>query len=231
MTTYPGRGAWTSVGKDNGSISYVYISGKPMDGSTPTKSINHEAVKLGVLAIQKRLNSLSYKTELVCDGVLGPATSKAIQWFQTNNALYIDGDCGPQTCRALWRPLIKNLEDSYKILGHHLWGIVGHESLLDPGAVGATTPADRGLAQWNTAVSGLTIQQAHDPVYALTMAARRISHAQSTYAAKGAELQTTCSIAQWNSPLWAGQWYLTKLPPNAQIATYVKNVLIQAANF
>lgn len=227
-TVYPGRGAWTSVGKDNGSASYVYLAGKPLDGSTPAKSINHRAVTLGVLAIQKRINTLGYVPALDVDGVLGPATDKALRWFQTKNNLYVDGDCGPNTCRALWWPLVKMQEVSYSVLGHHLWGIVGHESLLDPGAVGATTPDDRGLAQWNTSNSGLSILQAHDPIYALTKAAERIANAQRRYSGKGATLLINCSIAQWNSPLWADQWYQTGTAPNLRIAKYVSDVLIKA---
>ena len=231
MTTYPGRGAFTSIGKDNGSSSYVYIAGKPDDGSMPTKGINYEAVNLGVLAIQNRINSLGYKPALVADGDLGPASDKAIRWFQGRNGLVVDGDCGPNTARALWHPLIGALETRNAILGHHLWGIVSHESLLDPGAVGALTPSDRGLAQWNTANSGLTIQQAHDPVYALTMAAARIYRAQIKYGGKGEALKTNCSIAQWNAPAWADQWYSTGKPPNDTIASYVSKVLAQALLF
>ena len=231
MTTYPGRGAWTSVGKDNGSSSYVYLLAEPDDGSTPTKGINYQAVNLGVLAIQNRINVLGYTPALVADGDLGPASDKAIQWFQSKNALVVDGDCGPNTARALWHPFVGYLESMYAIRGHHLWGIVSHESLLDPGAVGASTPEDRGLAQWNTSNSGLTIQQAHDPVYALTKAAQRIYSTQIKYNGKGATLQTDCSIAQWNAPSWADQWYSTGKPPNDTIASYVSKVLTQALSF
>ena len=231
MTPYPGRGAFTSVGKDNGSSSYVYIAGKPDDGSTPTKGINYEAVNLGVLAIQKRINSLGYTPRLVEDGDLGPGTTRGIKWFQPKYGLTVDGDCGPQTSKALWRPLVARAETQYGVLGHHLFGIASHESLLDPGAVGASTPADRGLVQWNTLNSGLTIQQAHDPNYALLRAAQRIQAAQIKYKAKGATLQTACSIAQWNAPAWADQWYATGKPPNDLIATYVSNVLTQALSF
>ena len=231
MTTYPGRGAWTSVGMDNGNADYVYLPGKPDDGSTPTKGINYQAVNLGVLAIQKRINSLGYSPALVADGDLGPASDKAIRWFQGKYNLLVDGDCGPNTARALWHPLINALEVKNAVLGHHLWGIVSHESLLDPGAVGASTPEDRGLAQWNTANSGLTIQQAHDPVYALTKAAQRIYSAQLRYGGKGETLKTACSIAQWNAPAWADQWYANGRPPNDQIASYVNKVLTQAMSF
>ena len=231
MTIYPGRGAFTSVGKDNGSSSYVYLTGKPDDGSTPTKGINYQAVSLGVLAIQKRINVVGYSPALVEDGDLGPASDRAIRWFQGKNNLMVDGDCGPNTARVLWHPIIGSLESSQRILGHHLWGIASHESLLDPGAVGSSTPGDRGLVQWNTSNAGLTIQQAHDPVYALTKAAQRIYSAQIRYGTKGDLLRTNCSIAQWNSPLWADQWYSAGKPPNDQIASYVSKVLTQALSF
>lgn len=229
MTTYPGRGAWTSVGKDNGSPDYVYVKGKPDDGSTPAKGLNYQAVNLGVLAIQHRLNALGYRPALVPDGDLGPATGAAIHWFQTKSNLTADSDCGPLTSAALWRPLVAKAEAQYGVLGHHLWGVAAHESLLDPGAVGASTPADRGLVQWNTSNSGLTVEQAHDPTYAIPLAAQRIAAAQTKYANKGTTLQTDCSIAQWNSPLWADQWYASRVAPNDKIAKYVNDVLAQAA--
>ena len=35
------------------------------------------------------------------DGILGPATARAVQDFQHNSGLYVDGVCGPDTARAL----------------------------------------------------------------------------------------------------------------------------------
>ena len=231
MTVYPGRGAWTSVGKDNGAINYIYIARKPNDGSTPLKSINHAAVNLGVLAIQMRINALGYLPTMVQDGDLGPATTKGIKWVQSLFGLVSDGECGPKTCKALWLPLISMFENSYGIPGHHMYGIAMHESLLDPGAVGASTPNDRGLMQWNTENSGLSVQQAHDTYYALTKAASRIRAAQLKYAGKGSTLQTKCSIAQWNAPAWADQWYTTGSAPNDSITKYVSDVLLAASTF
>lgn len=226
-----GRGAWTTTGKDNGTADFVYIAGKPLDGSNPTKDFNYQAVNLGVMAIQKTINAAGYMPALVCDGELGPASSAAIKWFQAKNGLLVDGDCGPKTCRALWWSLVGYLERTNNIMGHHLWGIACHESLLDPAAVGYSTPGDRGLVQWNTLDSGFTVQQAHDPQHALTLAAYRIAGVQKLYAGKGPLLQANCSIAQWNSPLWADQWYQTGVAPNTQIATYVKDVLAMANTY
>lgn len=231
MTTFPGRGAWTSVGKDNGASDYIFIQGKPDDGSTPSKGLNYEAVNLGVRAIQKRLNFFSTVPALVVDGDLGYNTSKAIKFFQSQNGLIVDGDCGPNTSKALWKRLISNLEMTYGVMYHNLFGIALHESLLDAGAVGASTPGDRGLVQWNTENSGLTIQEAHDPEYSLTKAAQRIRAAQTKYFGKGMELQINCSIAQWNAPLWADQWFTNGTPPNDTISKYVADVLAAAKTF
>lgn len=235
MTTYPGRGAWTAVGKDNGWKTYRYLSGKPLDGHRQPDgkfaSINHEAVNLGVLAIQKRINVLGCSPRLTEDGVLGMATDKGIRWVQTRLGVTSDGDCGPTTSRMLWHPLVAHAEQSYALPRHILWGIARHESLLDPGAVGATTPADRGLVQFNTSLGTITIAQAHDPVLALDKAAQRLHGALGHYTGKGTTLQVNCTIASWNSPVWADQWFRDGKAPNDQIAKYVADVLAQTDTF
>src|ERR1700741_1039104 len=156
--TNPGRGAWSTVGKDNLSTSYVYLSRKPLDGHREANNaflnINYEAVNLGVLAIQRRINTLGYTPTLLADGLLGPATNKGIYWVQDKLGVTVDSNVGPNTAKALWRQLIVKAE-TFSLLPHHiLWGIVAHESLFDPGAVGAISPADRGLVQFNTALPG-----------------------------------------------------------------------------
>lgn len=231
MTTH-GRSAWTAIGKDNGRRTFVYLPGKPMDGSSPEKGFNYEAVRLGVQAIQRRINALGYQPELTDDGVLGPASAKAIRWFQGRMGLFIDGDCGPATCRLLWRPLIDQHERSHMLPEHILWGIAKHESLLDPAAVGGTTPSDRGLVQFNTAIAGApTVAQAHDPVYALNRAGTRLRNAWDRYDEKGTSLRLHCTVASWNAPAWANDWYEDGYPPNERIRTYVQSVLEQAKTF
>lgn len=233
--TSVGRGAWTSTGKDNLNKAYVYLAGKPLDGHRETNDsfpdFNYEAVNLGVMAIQNRINALGYTPALVPDGVFGPATSRAAHWVQEKLDVTPDGAVGPNTARALWRPMVAKAESAALLPKHILWGVARHESLLDPGAVGVSTPADRGLVQFNTNFSSVTIKQAHDPIYALSHAGTRLQAAMAKYNAKGADLQLKCTIASWNAPAWANDWYNTGAAPNDKIAKYVVNVLTQAATF
>lgn len=235
MTTYPGRGAWTTRAKDNGSPAYCYLAGKPLDGHREPdgtfKDLNYQAVNYAVLAIQHRIMALGYSTPLVFDGVLGMATDRAIRWVQQRLNVGVDGAVGPKTARGLWHPLVGADETAKNLPVHILWGIAVHESLLDPGAVGASTPADKGLVQYNTSLGTTTVAQAFDPVYALSHAAARLRSALDGYVGKGSQIQLDCAIASWNSPVHADQWYTDGRAPNDQIAKYVSDVLAAAATF
>jgi hypothetical protein len=220
-----GRGAWSKIGKDNGSRWYEHIAGQPLDGSGATRDVNYQAVNLGVRAIQARINALGFasgaRPPLVVDGLLGRNTKAGIEWVQQAKGLRVDGKAGPATCRALWHGLIGG-----DVPPRHLWGMMLAESVADPGAVGATTPSDRGLVQINLdAHPTITVEQAFDPTFALPYTASRLAAARLRYAAKGPELQTSCSIAQHNAPAWADAWYATGQAPNDLIASYVARVL------
>lgn len=227
-----GRGAFTAIGKGNGSRYYEYIVGKPLDGGTKTVDTNFEAVNLGVKAIQTRINAYGYSPLLTEDGVLGAKTKAAIVWVQRRLALTADGVAGPATCRALWRDIVTWAGAVKVVPGAHLWGIMLQESVADPGAVGFSTPSDRGLFQINLAVHvEVTPGMAHDPAYAANYTAQRLAQARAKYADKGTTLQTQCSIAQHNSPTAAASWYKTGTAPNDKIATYVERVLTRAKTF
>lgn len=55
-----------------------------------------------VAELQSGLNRL-YGLGLVADGSYGPATTRAVRWFQARVGLTVDGRCGPQTWgQLLW---------------------------------------------------------------------------------------------------------------------------------
>lgn len=227
-----GRGAWTATGKDNKSRYYEYILGKPMDGDAAGRDVNYQAVHLGVVAIQARLNSYGCSPALMVDGVLGRGTSAGIAWVQKKLGLVSDGQAGPATCKALWRDLIFWFSGVNQAPAGHIYGFISLESTFDPGAVGFVTPSDRGLCQINLVAHPMvTPEQAFDPNYAINYTAKRLADARIKYATKGVHLQTVCSIAQHNSPLSADKWYQTGSPPNDQIERYVQLVLERAAQF
>src|SRR5687767_13842067 len=97
-----GRGAWSAIGKDNGSRYYTYIEGKPLDGSNRSKDANYQAVNLGVKAIQARVNAYGYGPPLLVDGVYGRGTAAGVKWVQTKIGIGADGVAGPTTCKALF---------------------------------------------------------------------------------------------------------------------------------
>ncbi len=55
-----------------------------------------------VAQLQSALN-LFYGLGLAADGSYGPATTRAVRWFQGRYGLTVDGRCGPQTWgQLLW---------------------------------------------------------------------------------------------------------------------------------
>lgn len=232
-----GRGAWTRTAKDNGSRHYEYIKGKPLDGSSPERDVNYQAVNLGVKAIQARINSyqIGYAPVLVEDGVFGPQTALAVKAVQAAfgfSSAGQDGIVGPTTAKRLWRDLLIWWGGVYHAPASQLYGFMMLESVADPGAVGGTTPSDRGLSQINlSAHPYITVEQAFDPNFAVSYTAKRLADARIKYSGKGVDLKNRCAIAQHNSPLWANQWYAAESPPNEQIKKYVDLVLGHALNF
>lgn len=230
-----GRGAWTATGKDNGSRYYTFIEGKPLDGSSPTKDTNYQAVHLAVKAIQTRVNGYGYSPALVVDGKFGKSSADGVKWVQAKlgfSAAGQDGVVGPTTCKALFKDLLIWFGGVHHAPASQLHGFVMLESGYDPGAVGVTTPSDRGLNQINeNAHPDITDEQAFDPAFAINYTAKRLSDARIAFSGKSVDLKNKCAIAQHNSPLWAKQWYAAGSPPNDQIKKYVDLVLGHALNF
>jgi hypothetical protein len=228
-----GRGAWSSQGKDNGSRFYTYIAGKPLDGGKADIDVNYQAVNFGVRAIQNRINSFGHSPGLVADGVFGMMTSQAVKWMQTNKLhVFADGVVGPMTCKAMWRDLIVWFAAVHAVPAPHMYGFMALESSGDPGAVGYTTPSDRGLNQINlVAHTNITVEQAFDPNFSIDYTAKRLRGAREKFSMKGPDLQTKCSIAQHNSPKEANELYLTGQWPSERIRLYVEKVLDRASLF
>jgi hypothetical protein len=230
-----GRGAWTRIGKDNGEVYYKYTKNKPLDGSTPNVSLSHQAVNLGVKAIQTRLVDLGYdkdlKNELVIDGVYGRKTRRLVKRFQADNGIYVGGVVGPTTGTALWRGAIAEVGQTFNFDPKYIYGIMQQESGADPGAVGYLTPGDRGLYQFNTLVHDITYEEAHDYMNATERVFARFNNAWHKYKGKGNELRVNCSIAQHNAPAWANEWFVFGVPPNKTIELYVSKVRSAAETY
>lgn len=209
-----GRGAWTTTGHSNGTRYYQY------NGTTDGKGTDESsvAVHLGVKALQGQLG-------VTADGFFGPQTATAAKAAQTRLGLTADGIVGQKTCERLWRNLIAEASSPYGTPPDILYGQVAHESSFDPGAVGYFHTPDRGLVQINTEATGVTIELAHDPAYALNYSAKRFAAALKKYGGKGEQLAIICAIAAHNSPSGADTWYRTEKPGNNAISDYVSSVL------
>lgn len=224
-----GRGAFTTVGKDNGLSSYGYRRGKPVDGRSPEKGFNYEAVNLGVLSIEQRLADLGY--DLLVDGKFGAKVKRAVKDFQRRNSLPVSGDVGYTTGPVLFKGHIESVGQSHKFAAEYVYGCMRAESGGDPGAVGYHTPGDRGLYQYNTLIHDITYQEAHDFDWSTEAVFTRYDKAWKRYAGKGPDLRLDCSIAQHNAPGWADQWYQSGEAPNDTIKKYVGKIRAFALEF
>jgi peptidoglycan hydrolase-like protein with peptidoglycan-binding domain len=228
-----GRGAWTTTGKGNGSRYYTYKPGLVLDGSQPTKDVNFQAVNYGVKAIQKRVNSYDAGSRIPEDGVYGQSTAEAVALVQHEVlAVGVDGVVGPTTAKALFKDYLIWFGGAHHVPASQLHGFIMLESGYDPGAVGVTTPSDRGLNQINeNAHPDITDDMAFDPIYSINYTAKRLSDARIKFSGKTVELKNYCAIAQHNSPRDALIWYNTGSPPTEKIKKYVDLVLGHALSF
>ncbi len=221
-----GRGAWTSIGMPVDTTYYELLPKPPYIGQQSTVDLNHQAVTFGVWAIQRQL--VKAGISLTPDGVFGPSTKDAVLAFQkkawpTTSAEW-DGIFGRGSAKKLFDGEISAEEKLYGIPDRLEHGIVMQESVVDPGAVGYTTPEDHGLVQINaSAHPDISVAQAFDPPYALRFCASTLAAARLKYG------RWDCAVASWNSPVDAATWAKTGTAPNQRIADYVNSVYKYAA--
>lgn len=227
-----GRGAWSTTGKTNGSRYYKYVEGSPLDGSRATLDVNYQAVNLAVKAIQSRANAYGYSPALIVDGIFGKETADGVRVMQHELGIGVDGVVGPATAKAAFKDLLIWFGGVHHVPASQLHGFIMLESGYDPGAVGVTTPSDRGLNQINlSAHPNITVEQAFDPTFSIDYTAKRLGDARIKYSGKSADLKNRCAILQHNSPLAANQLYASGEYPNAKSKAYVELVLGHALNF
>jgi peptidoglycan hydrolase-like protein with peptidoglycan-binding domain len=232
-----GRGAWTRTGgllPDNGTGAYYRLNktGEPAVGSAWVQGTDKTDAAHAVNAGTKALQVLVGITGADVDGWYGPQTDKAVRAAQTRMGLTPDGLAGPATLRKLLTPGIAAAAKASDMPLRYLGGILVHESLLDPAAVGYTTPNDHGLPQINLSAFSegsteyISYEKAMDPAFSLPWTAKRLRTTYNLYAAKTtlADLWEV-AILNHNSPYNAQRLAKTGDYPTAQSEQYVAQVL------
>lgn len=238
-----GRGAWNRTGID---FDYRYALAPTKEqriGTRCEESLDYWAVGAGCLAIQRRLASLNFY-EMISDerGVFNGRMKVAVRAFQAQNSdpatgaeLIQDGTVGTTDARALFTPILLDLEKKYSIPDKLLLGETNHESALDPGAVGYYIyypdyrGVDRGMSQINSKANAVVSwMDAFSPPFALDWSGRRLRTIFDQYAS---QFPSTPVLERWNAavcahnnPSAAVQWAKNGFPPTTDAAKYVQAV-------
>lgn len=231
-----GRGAWTRTGgllSDNGTGAYYRLNkvGEPPVGSTWAQGVDTSDAARAVNAGTKALQVLCGLAGADADGWYGPQTDKAVRAAQARLGLTVDGIAGARTLRALLTPGITVAANNNGIPLRYLGGIFAHESLLDPAAVGYTTPDDHGLPQINLAAFGptsgeyVTYEQAMDPSFSIPWTAKRVRAKYNEWVGKTSADPWEVAILNHNSPYNALRLAKTGVYPTGQAQQYVSAVL------
>ncbi len=239
-----GRGAWTRRGI---GFDYRYAingAGQPRIGTTAEKSLDHWAVASGCAAIQRRLHFLGIMVRLGDNelGIFGEKTRAAVLRFQETARdpdggarLEQDGTVGRSDARALFTPLINQVEAEHRIPDRLLRGEIYHESALDPGAVGFYIyypdyrGVDRGLGQINSKANpGVDWRQAFDPAFSIPWSGKRMrsffDQFSRDYPNRSEQLLWDAAVCAHNSPVAARAWVRGNGAQTDQAAAYVNAV-------
>jgi hypothetical protein len=221
MTDSPTLGAWVF-----GNYRFIPEHRMGVLPSISNPTIDQVRVNCAVKSIQVRLKTLQYDPHRE-DGVFGWYTWRAVKQFQKDHGLKADGEVGRKTMGELWRGRIEKEAASVGVPKELAVGIAIHESGLDPAAVGASTPpekgTDRGIVQINSLSHPTTSDvEAYDFLYSIKWENTRLATLGVKYHKKP-DLQWTCAVAANLSPVHADEWYATGTPPNPTIEKFVRD--------
>lgn len=244
--TEVGRGCWKKVGgatpwyeltvaptPNVGASWYNYVNSKtPLPD--PTKPTAYKAVNYGVRALQGQLNR-RLAAKLLVDGWLGKDTATQLTAFQQHAGQAVDGQAGPQTCRALVFDLVVSNAAKFSVPAQYVDGVIYWESGYDFGGMGSNN-WDTGIAQIDidpNVRTNITWDQAMDPEYSIQFVANGIAYAYKIlkpYCDKSGANPWHVAIAYHNSPKAATDWAKAGAPvadPSRSfpIQDYVTNVL------
>jgi peptidoglycan hydrolase-like protein with peptidoglycan-binding domain len=171
------------------------------------------AIGLGCIAIKRELkyNGSSFGQD--DQPKIGTNADKAIRAFQEAEALVVDGQAGPITCRHLFRKRARSEQSAYHVAGQLVERVKTLESDNDPAAEGVVDPDDWGLGQINLPQhADVTFEQALDPAFVIPYMARGLA---SAYKSIG---DWDGAGAAWNvGTFYAGAWVAAGKPASGHV--------------
>lgn len=238
-----GRGAWNRNGIDFDYRYAVAPAGEQRIGTRCEDGLAYWAVGAGCLAIQRRLSTLDFY-DMIADerGVFNRRMRTAVKAFQLQNVdpmtgaqLESDGTVGTTDARALFTPVVLEMEVKYSIPDKLLLGETVHESAMDPGAVGYYIyypdyrGVDRGMSQINSRANGVVSwKDAFSPPFSLDWSGRRMrtiyDQFKGTYPTTSEFELWNAAVCAHNNPSAAARWARDGFPPTTDAAKYVEAV-------
>ena len=179
-----------------------------------------EDARLGkaILAIKQELVFTGYARPLMDASLpfFGEAVENSVKDFQKAKGLVVDGECGQVTLRELFRKRITLIEARYGFPNGTVGKKIALESAFDPVAVGFSDPADKGIAQINTGIHGVTEGEAFDPAFAIPWAAEYITTQKREIERRANTLKA--GRAAYNvGNYYAAEWMLAGFPVNGRV--------------
>jgi peptidoglycan hydrolase-like protein with peptidoglycan-binding domain len=146
----------------------------------------------------------------------GEAVENSVKDFQKSRGLTADGEVGQTTGRELFRPRIEQAEDIRSLPHGTIGKKVALESAFDPVAVGFSDAADKGIAQINTRIHGVTEAEAFSPVFAIAWAGDYVLSQKREVERRANTLRA--GRAAYNvGNFYATEWMLAGFPENGRV--------------
>lgn len=194
---------------------------------------NVKALNFGVKALAVKFNEILGTHLSIYNGVFNESFDKAAREVQTR--LFVpggaDGLVGPNTCKAMWKNDVFDMEITHHIPYHLLFKVLSLETSFDPGAVGILTPDDKGIAQINMpSHETVKLREAFDPIFAFNYAGKLLfghyAYITSHYPHVTLVDAWHMAVVAYNSPKRARAWAATGVPSPAAL-DYLEAVLNQ----
>jgi peptidoglycan hydrolase-like protein with peptidoglycan-binding domain len=146
----------------------------------------------------------------------GEAVENSVKDFQKSRGLTADGEVGQTTGRELFRSRIEQAEGIRSLPHGTIGKKIALESGFDPAAVGFSDAADKGIAQINTRIHGVTEEEAFSPVFAIAWAGDYVL-SQKREIERRADTLKAARAAYNVGNFYATEWMLAGFPENGRV--------------